>query len=112
MRVDKLIKIRGLVKKEIEFIEAIKIGKTDLATIQTSLQQLKVAYKAISDTLQIKPRKSRPVNQYDMNGNFIKMYSSAAEAAYENNIAPSGITNCATGRTGSAGNFRWKYEKL
>lgn len=55
---------------------------------------------------------SKPINQYDLNGNFIKRWNSAREAArelgYKNH---SNITGCCKGKYGfkTAYNSIWKY---
>lgn len=52
---------------------------------------------------------SIPVNQYDMDGNFIKSWVSATIAMQELNIHKSNITACCKKRKKSAGGFIWKY---
>ena len=52
----------------------------------------------------------KPVNQYDLNGKFIKMYSSAFEACKINNFNnPSNIRNCCQGTTDTAYGYKWNY---
>ena len=50
-----------------------------------------------------------PVNQYDLDGNFIKTFDSIIEASKELNINASCICNCCKNRRKSAGSFVWKY---
>lgn len=49
------------------------------------------------------------VKQYDLNGNFIKEWSSATEAGKELGILQQSISNCRSGKTKTAGDFIWKY---
>jgi hypothetical protein len=58
-----------------------------------------------------KPHNERKINQYDMNGNFIKTWKSITEYLKENNkkIKSSSITNCCKGRYKSAYGYIWKY---
>lgn len=47
--------------------------------------------------------------QYDLNGNFIKLWNSQTEASKATGIAHSHINNCCRGKENSAGGFIWKY---
>lgn len=50
-----------------------------------------------------------PINQYNINsGKFIRSYESIAEAGRESGIGKASITNNVTGRSKSAGGFKWK----
>lgn len=51
---------------------------------------------------------SKPVLQYSLNGEFVKLWYSAADAARYLNIHPSGISNCATGRYKTCCGYKWK----
>ena len=51
------------------------------------------------------------VNQYDLEGNFIKQWCSLTDAANYYNICISSITNCCKGKTLKANNFIWKYSE-
>jgi group I intron endonuclease len=55
---------------------------------------------------------SKPILQFDLNGNFIKEYISITEAKkYLNvNIKSSGITNALTGVSKTAYGYKWKYK--
>ena len=53
----------------------------------------------------------KPIFQYDLNGNFIKEWSSIKKAALELNITPEAISNCLRkGENFSSGGFKWKYK--
>ena len=47
------------------------------------------------------------VNQFDMNGKFIRSYASIKEAARENNIKPCSISNVINCKRNSAGGYYW-----
>ena len=51
-----------------------------------------------------------PINQYDLNGNFIKYWSSILEASKILNINKQGICNALKKRAKSAGGFIWDYK--
>lgn len=53
---------------------------------------------------------SKPVDQYDKKGNFIKRFSSIKEATNELGFKSlSSICNCLIGKSKSSGGFIWKY---
>jgi group I intron endonuclease len=54
--------------------------------------------------------KSKKVNQYDLQGNFINQFRSGSQASRELGISVMGISCCALGKTKTAGGFIWKYE--
>jgi hypothetical protein len=54
---------------------------------------------------------AKPVLQYDLEGNFIKEWSSIKKASLELNITPEAIGNCLRkGTNSSSGGFKWKYK--
>ena len=53
--------------------------------------------------------KCRPVNQYDMNGNFIKKWKGSEYAMIELGIWNVNIVNCCRGKRKTAGGFVWSY---
>jgi hypothetical protein len=53
--------------------------------------------------------KARAVNQYDLNGNFIKKWPYAKAAAIELGINPSGICVCCKGKSKSYRGHKWQY---
>lgn len=52
---------------------------------------------------------SKEVNQYDLNGNFIKTYPSLKEAERQLGIQTTTISQCCRGKAKTAGGYRWKY---
>lgn len=52
----------------------------------------------------------KKINQYDLNGNFIKTWDSVKEAATSIRISASTISNVCAGRLNSAAGFKWKYK--
>ena len=54
--------------------------------------------------------KSKKVNQYDLEGNFINQFRSGSQASRELGISVISISSCALGKTKTAGGFKWKYE--
>lgn len=55
--------------------------------------------------------KRKSVSQWDLNGNFIKNYSSITEASNETSIPAQNISKCLTGQRKTAGNFYWTNEQ-
>ena len=58
-----------------------------------------------------KPHNMRKVNQYDLQGNFIKQWNSIIDFLKENNLnlKNSNITTCCKGKRKNAYGFIWKY---
>ena len=54
-------------------------------------------------------KNGRRINQYDLDGNFIKTWSTIKEASLQTNIIITSIGNCLSCRSKSAGGFKWKY---
>lgn len=52
---------------------------------------------------------SKKVNQYDLDGNFIKTWNSIIEASTKLNIKHSGICSCCIGIYKTSGGYKWKY---
>lgn len=55
-------------------------------------------------------RRSKPVLQYSLEGNFIREFGSAKEASKSTNILRDAIRNSCTGKTKMSGGFQWKYK--
>ncbi len=52
---------------------------------------------------------SKPVNQYDLNGNFIKRWDCITDACEMLNIQQSGISSCCIGIYKTSHGYIWKY---
>jgi len=63
----------------------------------------KIDYKASRAKIE------KPVNQYSLEGTFIKRWNSATDAAKELNLYNSGICFCLKGKCKTSGKFIWKY---
>lgn len=53
----------------------------------------------------------RAVDQYDLNGNFIKSFDTIQDASNYTGIKRNSISACCTGRTKTGRGFIWKYSK-
>lgn len=53
---------------------------------------------------------SKPINQYDLKGNFIRGWQSATIAAKEINLHPTSIRHCVQGKTKTSGGYIWKSQ--
>lgn len=58
-----------------------------------------------------KIKKSKPVLQYDLNGNFIKEYYGITEASKQTNSTRSLISKVCKKERQSHNNFKWEYKK-
>ena len=52
---------------------------------------------------------SKEINQYDLNGNYIKTYGSASQASKLTGICYESVKKAARGKQYTAGGFKWKY---
>ena len=50
-----------------------------------------------------------PINQYDLDGNFIKRWNSQKEITNELNIPQQSISSCVRGKRNKTHNYIWKY---
>lgn len=62
-------------------------------------------------TEEAKIKKSKPIIQYDLNGNFIQEWVSATEAAKSLGKDKANICICCKGRTKYAYGYKWKYKE-
>lgn len=83
-----------------------------------NLQWLTLSQQNIK-THQLQPRnngptRSKPVEQWTLETPSAKVatFSSACEAERQTKIGHGGISNCARGRSSSAGGFRWQFQEL
>lgn len=67
--------------------------------------------KIDSITLKKKHIANSPIDQYDINGNFIRSWSSRREAADTLNISFGGIALVLRGKGKTAGGYVWKYKE-
>ena len=65
--------------------------------------------RAMRGTLN-RPYRRKEVNQFDLNGNFMRTWESASSAAKAFGVAPTSIINCALGKRKSSRGFLWKYK--
>lgn len=63
----------------------------------------------IKEAYRLNLSKTRKVNQYNLNGYFIKSWSSIANAGKSLNLDTSAIVKCCKGKRNKAGNYLWKY---
>jgi len=68
--------------------------------------KLKQKEKALKRKIQPAAKK---VEQYSLDGTYIKTWNSVTEAGEEVGIANSGISACISGRQKTSGKFKWKY---
>lgn len=56
-------------------------------------------------------KKKRPVSKYSISNEFLNDYNSIRDAAKNNRISPSDISQVCLGKGVSAGGFKWKYSE-
>lgn len=91
-----------------------KISKGNLGKIRTPEQ-----CKNISDattgksksprTEEHKQKLRKPVNQFDLQGNFIKLWEGVSFAGKALNVDYSGITHCCNGKAKTSGGYKWEW---
>lgn len=52
---------------------------------------------------------AKKVNQYLLNGEYVKTFESAGQAGQEFNISPEAVRNACAGRNGTAYGYQWRY---
>lgn len=60
-------------------------------------------------SLKLKGRNAKSINQYDINGKFIKHWLSMTEASNELKINKGSISNCCRNKKNTAGGYKWKF---
>lgn len=50
-----------------------------------------------------------PIEQYDLQGNLIKVWETIEEASEKTGVSKTGIVTCCSNKNKSAGGFQWKY---
>lgn len=63
-----------------------------------------------SSEKRVNGKRSKPVVQFDLNGNFIRRWPSIAQVARELSIYGIDICNCCKGKLKTSGGFIWKYD--
>lgn len=66
-------------------------------------------YDSIEAALKKAEKNRKPINQYNLDGSYIKTWNGIAEAARALNIQSTGINKCLVGKIPSSGGFMWKY---
>lgn len=54
-------------------------------------------------------KKSKPINQYDLDGNYLATYNSTQEVVKLYNFSGSHISNCCNGKRKSSNGFIWRF---
>lgn len=72
----------------------------------TNSENIKHAYD--NNLIDIK-KKCKKINQYDLNGNFIKQWNSMKEAGESLNICRQDISMCCRGIRNKTNNYVWRY---
>jgi len=84
-----------------------KISKSLLGKSKSDEHKIKLKNKSEIGLSNIRISKSKPVLQYDLQGNFIKEWPSVTKA---NHHIKGDIYACCTGKQLTAGMFKWKYK--
>lgn len=81
-------------------------GKHHTEEAKEAIRQAKLGTKQSIETIK---KKSRPVNQYTLDGQFIRTWIGASQAMQELGIDKSSIGRVCKGTKKSAGGFKWSY---
>lgn len=81
-------------------------GKHHTEEAKEAIRQAKLGTKQSIETIK---KKSKPVNQYTLDGQFIKTWIGASQAMQELGIDKSSIGRVCKGTKKSAGGFKWSY---
>lgn len=65
-----------------------------------------------TSSVRIAKNESKPINQYDLQGNFIKAWNSGTEIARVLKISGGNICNCCRGKQKTAYGYKWRYAEL
>jgi group I intron endonuclease len=83
-----------------------------IAKVQATLKTMQMPKRSEETKLlqSLNSGRSKKVNQYDLEGNFINQFRSNSEASRQLGISLMSISRCALGKTKTACGFKWKYE--
>lgn len=81
-------------------------GKHHSEEAKEKIRQARLGSKLSAETIK---KKSKPVNQYSLDGTFIKTWIGASEAMKELGIDKSSIGRVCKGKKKSAGGYKWSY---
>ena len=82
-------------------------SNNDISNLEWCSVKYNDNYGARND--KISATRGKSVNQYDLDGNFIKQFPSSRIAGNELGIYPTGIRSCCRGERKTAGGYIWKY---
>ena len=89
-----------------------RIGMLNYYKKETGKEHESVIKKKEKEEIRIKNailRRPKPVIQYDLQGNFIKKYASATEAA-KDGFSSGHISECCRGKRKTVKGYKWEYE--
>jgi hypothetical protein len=94
-----------------EICEILKMSETPIRNYLKIGTKLTICdYDSRKIKSKIGKLKSIKVNQYDVNGNFIKCYTSMCEASLSTGVSESKISMCTNNKRKTAGGFIWKKD--
>ena len=108
-------------KKEEHRKESAKawLGKNRYASTCETIRQKHIGKLHSNETkekikntlLNLENKQSKKIKQYDLNGNFIKEYSSLSQMHKETGFKPKGIIRCAKGLQKKSCGFKWEFSE-
>lgn len=93
----------------VENLEWCTYSENTLHAFRTGLLKPQITMKGRFGKLNPNSKSIKCINK--ITGEVIKIYDSKADASRELKIHPESISQCATGRTKTAGGFKWEYIK-
>ena len=82
-------------------------SNNDISNLEWCDREYNCNYGARND--KVSATRGKAVNQYDLDGNFIKQYPSSRIAGNALGIYPTGIRSVCRGERKTAGGFKWEY---
>jgi group I intron endonuclease len=104
-------KKRGVIEKNIQKAWDAKRGSKLTPEQCNNISKATKGKKKPPRTEEHKSKLRKPVNQFDLQGNFIKTHESVSSASLETGGDYTGVSNCANGKLKTSGGFIWKWAK-
>jgi group I intron endonuclease len=102
-------KKRGVIEENLqkawEAKRGSKLTPEQCANISKATKGKKKSFR----TEEHKSKLRKPVKQFDLQGNFIKLHKSVSSAGLEVGVDYTGISNCAKGKLKTSGGFKWEW---
>lgn len=113
VKISRTLKGRQISKEHIDIIKKTHTGKVVSEDTRQKLREINLGKKHSNETKRkIGLLSAKPILQFSLNGEFIREWESASEAARALNKRPSSITHCCNKRANynTAYGYKWEYK--